>query len=270
MKIEDELNGKPLSVRKRFGQHFLVDESVIDRIHALLAIQRYDRILEVGPGRGALTAGLLESADKVVAIEIDRELAGMLKTRFAELEVIESDVLVVGVDQFSGMRVVGNLPYNISSPLLVRMLARASSIRDMHFMLQREVAQRLTSDPGSKAWGRLSVLAQYHCEVTYLFDVNAQAFQPAPSVESAFVRLEPRQRELQPVSMQRFNAVIRQAFGQRRKRVSNALKELNVPWHRTDIDPSVRPEQIDVDGFVRIANSCLSSAAEFTGEKKLE
>ena len=267
MKIEDELNSKSMSVRKRFGQHFLVDESVIDRIHALLAIHRHDRILEVGPGRGALTAGLLESADKVVAIEIDRELAGMLKTRFAELDVIESDVLDVGVDQFSGMRVVGNLPYNISSPLLARLLADASSIRDMHFMLQREVAQRLTSDPGSRAWGRLSVTAQYHCEVTYLFDVNAQAFQPAPAVESAFVRLEPRQRELNSVSMERFNEVVRQAFGQRRKRVSNALKELDVAWHQIGIDPSLRAEQIDVDGFVRIANGCLGNAAEYTGEK---
>ena len=256
-----------MSVRKRFGQHFLVDERVIDRIHSLLAIHRRDRILEVGPGRGALTAGLLESADKVVAIEIDRELAGMLKTRFAELDVIESDVLDVEVDQFSGMRVVGNLPYNISSPLLARLLADASSIRDMHFMLQREVAQRLTSDPGSRAWGRLSVIAQYHCDVNYLFDVNAQAFEPAPSVESAFVRLEPRQRELNPVSMERFNAVVRQAFGQRRKRVSNALKELDVAWHQIGIDPSLRAEQIDVDGFVRIANSCPGNAPEFTGER---
>ena len=255
-----------MAVRKRFGQHFLVDESAIDRIHAVLAIQPHDRVLEVGPGLGALTTGLLESADKVVAIEIDRELVGVLKDRYKALEVIEGDVLELEIDQFSGMRVVGNLPYNIISPLLTRLFAHACLIRDMNFMMQREVALRLTSDPGSKAWGRLSVTAQYHCDITYLFDVTSEAFRPQPAVQSAFVRLEPRQRTVNPVDMEGFNSVVRQAFGQRRKRVGNALKGLKVPWQKVGIDPSLRAEQIDVDGFVRIANSCVGNAATTTGE----
>ena len=258
-----------MPVRKRFGQHFLVDESAIDRIHSVLAIQRHDRVLEVGPGLGALTTGLLESADKVVAIEIDRELVAVLKDRYEALEVIEGDVLELEIDQFSGMRVVGNLPYNIISPLLTRLLAQSFLIRDMNFMMQREVAQRLTSNPGSKAWGRLSVTAQYHCDVTYLFDVASEAFRPRPEVQSAFVRLEPRPRAVNPLDMERFNAVVRQAFGQRRKRVGNALKDLEVPWQKVGVDPSLRAEQLDVDDFVRIANSYVARTAEI-GEQGLE
>ncbi|MFP6796943.1 MAG: 16S rRNA (adenine(1518)-N(6)/adenine(1519)-N(6))-dimethyltransferase RsmA [Pseudomonadales bacterium] len=256
-----------MSIRKRFGQHFLVDENVIDRIHGALAIQLHDRVLEVGPGRGALTEGLLESANQVVAVEIDRDLVSYLKDRYEALEVIEGDVLEVEIDQFSDMRVVGNLPYNISSPLLTRLLSDTRAIRDMNFMMQREVAKRLTSAPGSKSWGRLSVAAQYHCDVTYLFDVGAEAFQPQPAVQSAFVRLEPRPRAVTPIDMGRFDAVVRQAFGQRRKRIGNALKELEVPWHKAGIDPSLRAEQIDIDGFVRIANSCVDNAAESGGRR---
>lgn len=248
--------------RKRFAQHFLTDAGVLSRLVDCLGLHQDDQVLEIGPGRGALTAMLTNLTRRCVAVEIDRDLAPRLASRFPNLEVINADVLTFDFRQLGNgrpWRVVGNLPYNISTPLLFRMLALnagaapAFSIQDMHFMLQREVAQRLASGPGVKAWGRLSVAAQCHCAVTLLFEAPPQSFSPPPQVHSAFVRLRPHGHGRTPPP--NLDAVLRQAFSARRKRVSNALRSLALDWDALDIDAKARPEQLSAADFLRIARA---------------
>jgi len=246
--------------RKRFGQHFLTDSGVLSAIVAAIKPVESDHLLEIGPGHAALTELLYPEVGDMVAIEIDRDLIAMLRARFDRLRVVNEDVLAVDLDQVLGeqrWRLVGNLPYNISSPLLIKLYGHLAQIRDMHFMFQRELSQRLAAAPGTKDWGRLSVMTQYFCNVQPLFDVPPEAFDPPPQVFSQVIRLWPRE-ERTPVDMALFADVLRMAFSARRKRLSNALKSLELPWDALethDVLPSQRPDELGVEAYVRIANA---------------
>ena len=258
--------------RRRFGQNFLVDETVIQRIVDAVAPVPGDRVVEIGPGRGALTALLLETGCKLTVVEIDRDLASGLRRRFSELHIEEGDVLRIDLASLAPrpMRVVGNLPYNISTPLLFRLLAVADHVVDAHFMLQDEVVQRLAAGPGEKAWGRLGVMVQYRCEVEALFAVGADAFTPRPQVRSRIVRLVPRARPVVAAQDEAlFEAVVRAAFSQRRKTLRNGLKTLpDLPESAWDalagagVDLRARPETLSVEDFVSLSNVLAPLFAE--------
>ncbi len=247
--------------RKRFGQHYLVDEGVLQRIADAVRLQPDDRLLEIGPGPGALTSYLYGEAARYVAVELDRDLIAPLKASFPDLELISADILRVDLEEIldpPGWRLVGNLPYNISSPLLLKLFQHLPRIRDMHFMFQRELGARIGASPGSKSWGRLGALTQYYCEVESLFDVPPDAFAPPPKVHSQVVRLVPR-KELAPVDPVRFNQVLQRAFSSRRKRIANGLKDLNVDWQRAAVDTDARPDVLSVEDFLRLANALVDS-----------
>ncbi|HEY5647159.1 MAG TPA: 16S rRNA (adenine(1518)-N(6)/adenine(1519)-N(6))-dimethyltransferase RsmA [Pseudomonadales bacterium] len=252
-----------LPARKRFGQHFLVDETVLEHIADVVRPLPADRLLEIGPGHGALTRYLFGQTAAYVAVELDRDLIAPLKAGFPGLDLVSADILKVDLEQLldpPGWRLVGNLPYNISSPLLVKLLDHLPRIVDMHFMFQRELGARLGAEPGSKSWGRLSVLTQYHCEVDSLFDVPPEAFSPPPKVYSQIVRLVPR-REREAVDPVWFNRVLQLAFSARRKRIANGLKALRLDWQRAAVDPDTRPDALSVDDYVRLANAVIGEVA---------
>jgi 16S rRNA (adenine1518-N6/adenine1519-N6)-dimethyltransferase len=252
-----------MRARKRFGQHFLHDAGVLQRIAAALNLQPDQRLLEIGPGRGALTAELHGQPGRYLAVEIDRDLVPQLRAQFPDIELVNADILRVPLDELleqGAWRIVGNLPYNISTPLLVRLFAHTDAIRDMHFMLQLEVAKRLAAVPGTKAWGRLTVLAQYHCEIDALFDVAPTSFTPQPKVTSAVVRLMPRRDKLELANPRHLDLVLRHAFSGRRKRISNALKSLEFAWESLDIDAGARADQLSVRDFVMLANAVPEEA----------
>ena len=245
--------------RRRFGQHFLAADVVLEQMAARLGYRAGDRVLEIGPGEGALTQHLLAATGDVTAIEIDRDLVTLLRQRFPALRVIEADVLKVNIEPLLGadLRIVGNLPYNISTPLLVRLFELLPRLADMHFLLQSEVVARLAARPGTKAWGRLAVLAQYGADVDALFDVGPEAFRPPPRVNSTFVRITPRRDPPQLHSRALFVDVVRLAFQQRRKTLRNALQSLDVDWSRAPVAPETRADAVDVAGFVSIANGLV-------------
>ncbi|MEQ8857223.1 MAG: 16S rRNA (adenine(1518)-N(6)/adenine(1519)-N(6))-dimethyltransferase RsmA [Pseudomonadales bacterium] len=254
------MTGRRPVARKRFGQHFLVDQGVLDAMVALIRPRATDRLLEIGPGRGALTEHLHGTAARYLAIEIDRDLVPFLKARFTDLEVVNDDVLRVDLSGLLGddpprWRVVGNLPYNISTPLIVRMLDHLDAIEDMHFMLQREVAARLAGSPGTKAWGRIAVLTQYHCEVYQVLDVAPESFDPPPRVWSSVVRLMPRRDKLGLADPAALDQILRQAFSQRRKRLGNALQSLAPDWAAAGVDAGRRADDLSVAEFVALANT---------------
>lgn len=261
-----------MRARKRFGQHFLTDSSVLDQIVAAVNLRGDDKLLEIGPGHAALTELLYPQAGSMIAVEIDRDLIAMLRARFSELEVVNADILKVDLDEVlhgSNWRLVGNLPYNISSPLLAKLYGHLERIRDMHFMFQRELSERLAAQPGTKDWGRLSVLTQYFCHVQPLFDVPPEAFSPPPKVESQVIRLWPRV-ERRPVDQQILALVLRTGFSARRKRLSNALKSLSLDWDALEalgISPSQRPDQLGVDDYVNIA-CAVEQAAQAAGQQQ--
>lgn len=242
-----------MKARKRFGQHFLHDTSTHARIHDLLDVQPEDRVLEIGPGQGELTAGILQATKNVVAVEIDRDLSRHLRVRFPQLEVVEADVLSVDTSVFRGRRVLGNLPYNISTPLLIRMTETLDCI-DMHFMLQKEVVERLVAIPGTKAWGRLSVKIQRIFDVIPLFDVEPDAFEPPPTVLSAFIRMTYRPEPLIPKNLLRFDAILRQAFSHRRKTIANSLASFQIDWAHIGVVETLRADQLTVAQYVRITD----------------
>jgi 16S rRNA (adenine1518-N6/adenine1519-N6)-dimethyltransferase len=249
--------------RRRFGQHFLHDQKVIERIVATIDPRPDQALIEIGPGRGALTAPLLQRAGELTAIEIDRDLAGALQARFgAPLKLIVADVLDVDFTTLRAdrkpLRVIGNLPYNISTPLLFYLLAQRGAILDMHFMLQREVVERMVAVPGSKAYGRLTVMLAPWVRVESVLDVGAGAFRPAPKVASAVVRITPFAGPAFPIlSTERFERVVRTAFSQRRKTLRNALKGLvsEEQLRGLAIDPGLRPERLEPRQFALIAAS---------------
>jgi 16S rRNA (adenine1518-N6/adenine1519-N6)-dimethyltransferase len=242
--------------RRRFGQHFLDGEAILEAMAERLAYSRADPVLEIGPGEGALTRHLIAASDDVTVVEIDRDLVALLKQRFAQLRVIEADVLHLDLAPLMtpGRRVVGNLPYNISTPLLLRLLELLPEIRDLHFLLQKEVVDRLSASPGSKDWGRLSILTQYSATVEPLFDVGPEHFRPPPKVMSTFVRIVPKQSPLPLRSRDALVIVLRNAFQQRRKTLRNALQSLSIDWNQVGVDPGTRADAVDLAGFVDLAN----------------
>ncbi len=242
--------------RRRFGQNFLHSEAILEAMAERLAYSRADPVLEIGPGEGALTRHLVAASDDVTVVEIDRDLVEVLKRRFSGLHIIEADVLRLDLAPLMtpGRRVVGNLPYNISTPLLLRLLELLPRIRDLHFLLQKEVVDRLGAAPGSKDWGRLSVLTQYSAIVQPLFDVGPENFRPPPKVMSTFVRIMPRPNPLPLRSRDALIDVLRNAFQQRRKTLRNALQSLSIDWNRVGVDPGMRADAVELAGFVDLAN----------------
>lgn len=246
--------------RKRFGQSFLVDPNYVARIVAAIAPRPGDNIVEIGPGLAALTRPLIAAAGHVNAIEIDRDLAARLAAEFAPeaLSLTVGDALEFDYGALGpALRVVGNLPYNISSPLLFRIAGFESQIADIHVMLQREVVARMTAAPATPDYGRLSVMLQARFRVTRLFTVPAGAFRPAPKVESAVARLVPLGPSRPRVADQAlFARIVAAAFGQRRKTLRNALSTLcdEATLHAAGIDPGARGETFDVGAFVRLTN----------------
>lgn len=255
--------------RKRFGQNFLHDPGVIQRIVDVIDPRPGQRLVEIGPGQGALTRLLLARAGALEAIELDRDLIAPLQalsTPAAPLTVHEADALRFDFARLAGagdkLRLVGNLPYNISTPLLFHLLDQATVIEDMHFMLQKEVVERLAATPGGGDWGRLGIMVQYRCAVTPLFVVRPGAFHPPPKVDSMVVRLIPHAAP--PVSVKdpaTLARVVAQAFSMRRKTLRNALKGSvgQTQWEALDIDPQRRPETLSLAEFARIAD-CVHEA----------
>jgi 16S rRNA (adenine1518-N6/adenine1519-N6)-dimethyltransferase len=249
--------------RKRFGQNFLQDEVVIHQIVRAINPQAQQSLVEIGPGKGALTRGLLDSGCQLDLVELDRDLVPLLQGMFdgaQRLQIHSADALRFDYSSLrrgeERLRVVGNLPYNISTPLIFHLLEQAEHIHDMHFMLQLEVVNRLAASPGSKAWGKLSVMTQYHCQVDALFEVPPTAFSPVPKVQSAIVRLAPRHtghrsREQE----QRLRRVVYAAFAQRRKTLRNTLRDvIDVQQLESlGIAQTARAETLDLQQFLAIS-----------------
>jgi len=250
--------------KKSLGQHFLHERAYIERIVQAVDPRPGDRVVEIGPGQGAITLPLLRRHGALTVIEFDRDLVGPLTAMaegVGELAIVHRDVLQVDFTELAAgtpIRLVGNLPYNISSPILFHALDHAAAIRDMVFMLQKEVVDRMGAAPGSKVYGRLSVMLQAYCTVTPLFVVPPGAFRPPPKVDSAVVRLVPRAPAAVGIAdPARFAEVVRAAFGQRRKTLRNALDGIcdAAQFQAAGIDPQLRAEQVDVPSFVRLANA---------------
>jgi 16S rRNA (adenine1518-N6/adenine1519-N6)-dimethyltransferase len=249
--------------KKSLGQHFLHERGVVDRIILAVDPKPGDRLVEIGPGQGAMTFPLLDRHGALTAIEFDRDLLEPLAAaarRHGELTLVPANVLDVDFTTLAAgepIRLVGNLPYNLSSPILFHALDHAGVVRDMHFMLQKEVVDRMAAGPGSKVYGRLSVMLQAYCEVTALFTVGPGAFRPPPKVDSAVVRLVPRAPERIGIDdRRRFADIVRAAFGQRRKTLRNAVRNIcdEETIRAVGVDPQARAEQLEVADFVRLAN----------------
>jgi 16S rRNA (adenine1518-N6/adenine1519-N6)-dimethyltransferase len=246
--------------RKRFGQNFLADAHYAQRIVDAVDPKRGDNVVEIGPGLAALTEALIDRAGHLTAIEVDRDLASRLRERYTpdRLTLYEADALAYDFATLGDeLRVVGNLPYNISSPLLFHLAAYESRLRDIHVMLQREVVARMTAAPATPDYGRLTVMLQSRFRVTRLFTVPAGAFRPAPKVESAVARLVPL-RDARPIIADEalFARIVAAAFGQRRKTLRNALSGLvdESALRAVEIDPGARGETLSVEEFVRLTN----------------
>jgi 16S rRNA (adenine1518-N6/adenine1519-N6)-dimethyltransferase len=256
--------------RRRYSQNFLRDPAAIGRIIDAIAPQPQDRIVEVGPGRGALTGPLLARCEHVTAVEIDRDLARALVRRFeaGRLTLIQADALRIdwaALAQQCGapLRIVGNLPYHISTPLLFAWLPIASQVADQHVMLQKEVVDRIVARPGGREYGRLSVMLQFRYRVERLFNVPPGAFAPAPKVHSSVIRLVPRAiGELALADAKAFSRVVTAAFGQRRKTLRNALAAVmpEAAVRRAGVDPGARAETLDIAAFARLALALAESA----------
>jgi 16S rRNA (adenine1518-N6/adenine1519-N6)-dimethyltransferase len=254
-----------MKARKRFGQHFLHDPAVLARIARAIGPRANDAIVEIGPGRGALTSVLLETECRSVdAIEIDRDLIPILRSDFAdeprftvhEADALDFDFTALAASRAGKLRVIGNLPYNISTPLLFHLLKHVSVIEDMHVMLQREVVNRIAAHPGNGDYGRLTVMLSPWLQAESLFDVGPGAFQPPPKVWSSVVRLTVRQAAAFEVSPH-FAAVVSSAFSHRRKTLRNALKGVvtSAQIESCNVDPNARPETVAPEAFNRLAQS---------------
>lgn len=254
--------------KKRFGQHFLHERGVIDKILAAIDPQPGQRIVEIGPGLGALTLPLLERCGRIDAVELDRDVIPALTAAAAgegELVVHHADALEFDFTALAdpaaparSLRVVGNLPYNVSTPLLFHLLAQRHAIRDMHFMLQKEVVERMAAAPGSDAYGRLTVMLAAYTRVEKLFRVGPGAFRPPPKVDSAVVRLVPHVTPPFPLpDPKRFAALVTAAFTKRRKTLRNAVKGLvdEAAMRDAGVDPQARPETLSAADFARLLDA---------------
>ena len=257
--------------KKQLGQHFLHDRHVIDNILLAVSPQPEDMLVEIGPGQGAITFPLLRKHGSLTVIEFDRDLITPLSEAahgLGDLTIVHKDVLKVDFGKLAGdnrIRLVGNLPYNISTPILFHVLEHAQAIVDMHFMLQKEVVDRMAAAPGSKVYGRLSVMLQAVCDVVPLFDVPPVAFRPPPKVDSSVVRLLPRPAGSLGISdPAQFERLVRDAFGQRRKTLRNALQAVCSADQisASGLRPELRAEQVSVAEFINLSNSLPASAAD--------
>ena len=251
--------------KKRFGQNFLTDQGVINSLVEAIAPQTADLMVEIGPGLGALTKPLLQKLKQLHVVEVDRDIIAWMQAEYAKPAYAQSNIRIHNADalkfDFSslgqGLRVTGNLPYNISTPILFHLLANVSHITDMHFMLQKEVVERMVAPASTSAYGRLSVMLQYHLQMDYLITVPPGAFEPAPKVESAFVRCVPH-ATLPFIAKDEavFAKVVLAAFSQRRKTLRNTLKGLlaDEGFNALNIDSQQRAENLSVADFVAIAN----------------
>lgn len=256
--------------RKRFGQNFLHDQGVIADIIATFSPQKDEQLVEIGPGRGALTKFLLAAGDSLDVIELDRDLIPLLRIQFAtqaHLRIHEADALKFDYRQLQQtpgkqLRVIGNLPYNITTPLLFHLLSQADCIQDMCFMLQKEVVARMCAKPGSKTYGKLSIMVQYQCEAEYVFTVPPTAFEPQPKVDSAIIYLRPRAYSSQ-VPLQALNELVSQAFSQRRKTIANTLKNklTESQLFAEEVDPKQRPETISLEQYVNLTRRWIAEKA---------
>ncbi len=252
--------------KKRFGQHFLHDSSIIERMISAINPRMDDQFVEIGPGLGALTFPLLKYINALDVVEIDRDVIARLtlkkqRGKLEQLTIHSCDALKMDFTALpkhaSKLRVVGNLPYNISTPLIFHLLESAHIIQDMHFMLQNEVVQRITAEPNSKTYGRLSIMVQYYCDTEYLFFVPPGAFSPPPKVDSAILRLTPwQQRPYKANDEKHFARLVTQAFSTRRKTLRNTLKKMlsTEQIESIGINPGLRPENISVSEYVSLSN----------------
>lgn len=266
-------NGRPHQARKRFGQNFLHDQGVIQRIIDTIHPVSEDHLLEIGPGQGALTRPLAESGARLDCVELDRDLADFLQKQFKgrdRVSIIQQDILKFDLASLvegekRELRVIGNLPYNISTPVMFHLLKRHPLIRDMVFMLQLEVVQRLAAKPGDKNYGRLGLMTQYYCDVQHLFNVPSAAFTPKPKVSSAIVRLVPHQQF--PVAARDVGClqlVIRTAFNQRRKTLKNSLKAIisEERLRSLPLEMGQRPENLCLEDYVVISDALSDELAD--------
>jgi 16S rRNA (adenine1518-N6/adenine1519-N6)-dimethyltransferase len=247
--------------RKRFGQNFLQDERVIHAIVSAIGPRSTDHIVEIGPGQGALTEYLLRDCGFLDVVELDRDLVAALTRRYGKLDRIRIHSADAARFDFAGLagagklRVVGNLPYNISTPLLFHLFGQAHAIVDMYFMLQKEVVDRLVAEPGTKNWGRLGIMAQYHCQAEWVMDVAPESFFPAPKVTSSVVRLIPHEHPPVEVDPGLLARVVAEAFSQRRKTLRNSLGKLfsESEMASVEVDAAARAETLTLDDFARLA-----------------
>lgn len=255
--------------RKRFGQNFLQDTQIIQAIIQAIYPKPEDNLVEIGPGRGALTRPMLTYIDQLTAIEIDRDLIAYLQTQFnpEKLHLIEADALTVDYACITTkkLRVYGNLPYNVATPLLLHLLSFIQCIQDGHFMVQKEVAERIIASPGNKNYGRLSVIMQYFCQTEILFLVPPEAFYPKPKVDSAIIRLIPHaQSPYSVIHAEQLVSAVKTAFAHRRKTLKNNFKGLltEQDWQKLNIDGQQRPEQLDIHAFIDIARFIHTSVLQ--------
>jgi len=251
--------------RKRFGQHFLVDEAVIDAIVRAIAPKCDDTLIEIGPGLSALTKPLLQRVDQLTVVELDRDLAARLRRQHApaRLHILEADALRVDFAALGQkLRIVGNLPYNISSPLLFHLMAFADQVRDQVFMLQKEMVERMVAAPGTTAYGRLSVMLQARYRMHKVLDVDASAFEPPPRVQSAVVQMTPlAQQRTQARDPALFAQVVARAFSQRRKMLRRSLGDWapRLDWDAVGLAPTARAEELSVAQYVALADALLDA-----------
>ncbi len=254
--------------RKRFGQHFLTDPGVIDAIIQSIHATKQDVVVEIGPGQGAITRTLARQAGHLHAIELDRDLAAKLRKQFAgnpDVTIHEADALTFDFASLGErLRIVGNLPYNISTPLLFHLLKFRDRILDMHFMLQKEVVARMAAAPGSKAYGRLGIMLGCHLSVESLFDVDRRAFDPPPAVTSAVVRLDPLPPDTFVIEDEAaLSTLVATAFMQRRKTLRNSLKAVaeTADFEAVGIDAGLRPEQVSIAEYIALGNHLRRKSA---------
>ena len=251
--------------RKRFGQNFLQDKNVIEKIITSINPSSHESMVEIGPGQGALTGYLLSYLKHLDVIELDRDLIPGLRALSQDenqLTIYQADVLQFDFHRlFDGenkLYVVGNLPYNISTPLLFHLFSQIDVIQEMYFMLQKEVAERLCANVGTKAYGRLGIMAQYYCKMEMLFDVPPEAFYPAPQVTSSFIQLTPYQKlPHDECDTEILSTIVAKAFNQRRKTIRNAFKDMITvdQLNSLGIDPGLRPEQLTLAQYIALTNS---------------
>jgi 16S rRNA (adenine1518-N6/adenine1519-N6)-dimethyltransferase len=246
--------------KKKFGQNFLKDAAIIHGIIQSINPLPSDLLIEIGPGLGALTRPLLEKTNRLLAIELDRDIVGWIENEYSKknITVFNEDVLNFNFNQFDQkIRIVGNLPYNISTPILFKCIDNILIIKDLHFMLQKEVVDRMIAIPSSPEYGRLSVMLQYYFAMEHLLDVPKESFEPEPKVESSFVRLIPyEQYPFIANNIEQFARIVKEAFSQRRKTIRNTLKSFITEndFEKIGINPQLRAENLSVSDFVKISN----------------